>query len=135
MSHSRSGRGRSARLSLFAACLLVLLLAGLSPWLKSRLPQRPLRVAASNSPPYYTIDPDGRPRGLAVDVLNEVSRRRNIPIEWVIITTPLAEALRSGTVDLVPVASVNARRKEDFHLSQPWLENRFCLLSLRGGPV
>ena len=67
---------------------------------------------------------------MAVDVLNEVARRLDMRLQWVPTGGSLDEALETEKVDLWPVVSIRDERKHRLHLTEPWLENRFCLLSL-----
>ncbi|MGI8744493.1 MAG: ATP-binding protein [Bryobacteraceae bacterium] len=91
------------------------------------------RVGADHAPPYYFIREDGSVEGFAVDVIGEAARRRGISLRWV----PLrihdpTEAFREGWVDLWPALSPTAERQRSFHLTQPWLRNNYCLISLAG---
>jgi signal transduction histidine kinase/ActR/RegA family two-component response regulator len=115
--------------------ILLFLFCSADLWLRPRIQNRTYRIAAYNSPPYYTVEPGGVIRGLAVDVINEAASRRHIRIEWIPITVPLAEALDRGIVDVVPVVSVTPERRVHFHLSEPWLQNRFYLISLRSSNI
>ena len=96
---------------------------------------RVYRVGAYDHPPYYRIDAQGHPRGLAVDVIDEAARRSGIRIEWVVIEGSGFESLTKGSVDVVPVVSVTAERQNQIHLTTPWLTNRFCLFSLKDSPA
>src|SRR5271169_5895877 len=68
-----------------------------------RSPDRPLRVAFQNSPPYHFPDANGNPTGPAVDVLKEAARRQNIRLEWRYSIEGPERALSSGAVDLWPI--------------------------------
>ena len=93
------------------------------------------RFGADDAPPYYLHGRDGAVRGLAVDVLNEAARRTGIRIEWVPLQIRLDEAVGTGRVDMWAAAGNTPERKERFHLSEPWLHNRFCLISLKGSGI
>ncbi len=98
--------------------------------------QGPIRVGVDESPPYYRIKSDGSVEGLAVDVLNEAARRRNIHLIWKPLhDIPLDDALKNGIVDMWPLVGTTALRKASFYLSKPWLESEYVLASLRENPV
>ena len=91
---------------------------------------RVYRVGVDHAPPFYYLE-QGKPvRGMAVDVLNEVARRLDMRLQWVPTAGSLDEALETKKVDLWPVVSIRDERKHRLHLTEPWLENRFCLFSL-----
>jgi len=116
-------------------CLSVLC-ASLWP---SQPPPRQLRVGADDAPPFHVIQKDGSVTGLAVDILNDAARHKNIHLIWVPITgLKPDEALAQGIVDAWPAVSRTPERDRLFHFSKPWLESSYCLLSrkttvLRGG--
>ena len=87
------------------------------------------------APPYYLLSPDGSVQGLAVEVLREAARRRGIQLEWVPLAGPLDVALRQHMVDLWPIVGVTPARRREFHLTEPWIDNDFVLLSLQGTAV
>jgi signal transduction histidine kinase/CheY-like chemotaxis protein len=95
-----------------------------NPWPSSE----PLRVAAYDSPPYYSVKGQ-KPHGLAVELMERAARKRGIRLQWVLLDTPMEAALDSGRVDIVPVVSVTAERDQRWHLTKPWLQNRFSLVS------
>ncbi len=95
-----------------------------------------VRVGVDQSPPYYLIQPDGSVRGLAVDVLNEAARRGGIRLRWIPLhDLPLEDALNRRVVDLWPLVGVTPERRRSFHLTRPWIEAEYVLLSLREHPV
>src|SRR5207253_1896850 len=95
-----------------------------------------IRVGVDHSPPFYLIHPDGSMEGLAVDVLNEAARRRNIHLTWVPLhDIPLDSALQNRLVQLWPLVGATADRRAKFYMSEPWLESEYVLVSLRGQPI
>ena len=98
-------------------------------------PAHPLRVGVDNAPPYQMPGPDGRPVGLSVDMLREAARRKNIPLVFVSVHLSPEEALRSGLVDLWPGLAPTAERRTWLHLTEPWLHNRYALISRMDGPA
>src|SRR5579863_245425 len=96
---------------------------------------RMIRVAAYESPPYYFVQGGGRPRGLAVELIDLAAAKSGIKIEWVILDRPMAEALDAALIDLVPVVSVTRDRGTKWHLTKPWLRSSYCLVSRQGRVV
>jgi len=95
-----------------------------------------IRVGVDQSPPFYAIEPDGSVRGLAVDVLNEASRRTGIELRWVPLhDLPLEEALKKRVVDLWPLVGITPERRAALHLTRPWIESEYVLVSLSEAPV
>jgi diguanylate cyclase (GGDEF)-like protein/PAS domain S-box-containing protein len=98
--------------------------------------RRVYRVGVDHSPPFYLVDRDGSVTGLAVDVLNEAARRREIRLEWVPIRDmPLDDALAKRAVDIWPLVGPSKLRQSKFFLSQPWLESSYVLVSLGTNPI
>jgi signal transduction histidine kinase/CheY-like chemotaxis protein len=99
-------------------------------WYTHRVPDRIYRIGADNVPPYYSLQPDGTVRGLAVDVLNDAALRRGIRLQWVSTTDP-TKALLHGDVDLWPLLSSTPERAKHWHFTEPWLQNHYALISLQ----
>jgi PAS domain S-box-containing protein len=100
-----------------------------------RFAGRRVRVGADSAPPYYLLESDGSVKGLAVDVLNAAARRRGIVLEWIPVPrVPFGEAV--GTiVDMWPAVASTPERRARFHFTKPWLENTYCLLSLKSSNI
>ncbi len=95
-----------------------------------------MRVGVDQSPPFYLIQPDGSVRGLAVDVLNEAARRSGIRLRWVPThDIPLDEVLRTGMADLWPLVGITKERSTVFHVTRPWIESEYVLLSRADHPI
>ncbi|MEO6758652.1 MAG: response regulator [Saprospiraceae bacterium] len=120
---------------LFAVFLAVALGFSYFASLRRALPARSFRVGVDNAPPYYTVTAAGEISGLAVEVLGEAAKRRNIQLIWTPQSVTPDEALRTGAVDLWPVLAVTPERRATFHLTKPWLKNSFSLASLAESPV
>src|SRR5580704_10901567 len=95
-----------------------------------------LRVGVDQSPPFYLIRPDGSVTGFAVDVLNEAARRKGIQLRWTPLhDLPLEDALKNRVVDLWPLVGITPEREASLHLTKPWIEADYVLVSLRDAPV
>ena len=51
--------------------------------LPSRTENRVYRIGVDNGPPLTEIQEDGKPAGLAVELINEAAKRRHIALEWI----------------------------------------------------
>jgi diguanylate cyclase (GGDEF)-like protein/PAS domain S-box-containing protein len=122
---------------IFAASLGLVLIAGLWYFLARQQPHTlVVRVGVDQSPPFYLIQPDGSVRGLAVDVLNEAARRSGIRLRWVPVQdVPLDDLLKRRVVDMWPLVGVTPERRAMFHLTSPWIESEYVLLSRRESPI
>jgi signal transduction histidine kinase/DNA-binding response OmpR family regulator len=99
-------------------------------WFTERVPDRVYRIGADNAPPYHIVGTDGSVHGFAVDVLNEAARRRGIRLQWVVAHDPTT-ALLHGDVDLWPLLAPTPERLKRWHITEPWLQNYYALMSLQ----
>jgi PAS domain S-box-containing protein len=126
---------RGRRAFTFAVIALAVTLIGMAAETIVLHPHRsPLRVGADEFSPYITIGPDGRPAGLAVDVLEEAARRSGQAIEWVTVDAG-EQSLDDGRIDVFPLLAVTAGRLRRFHFSEYWWQNTLELVSLRRRPL
>lgn len=106
-----------------------LVLAGAWWAVRPNQPARVVRVGLDEGPPFMVLGPNG-PAGLAVELLTEAARRRRVHIEWV-PTRGIKpdEALLQGVADLWPVLGITPERQSRFHMTKPWMQSPFCLVS------
>jgi signal transduction histidine kinase/CheY-like chemotaxis protein len=99
--------------------------AAASGWLPvgRALPPGPFRIGYVHDPPYMFTAPDGKARGLSVDVLREAGRRAGIAFEWVRVDPALNAdtALGSGEVALWPGLTILPHRRPAIFFTEPWL--------------
>lgn len=88
-----------------------------------------VRVGYSALPPYVVVDANGKPAGLAVEMIRRAASRAGIPIRWVSIPKTPDDAIERNLIDLYPLLTVTAKRKARFHLTESWWENEFALIS------
>jgi signal transduction histidine kinase/CheY-like chemotaxis protein len=95
----------------------------------------PFRMGFQESPPYQGVTPEGKPTGVAIEVVAEACRRAHIPLVWVPWPSGPESALRSGQVDLWPVFNDLPERHRLFHISKPWLLNGVWLVARKDSGI
>ncbi|MBL6927623.1 MAG: transporter substrate-binding domain-containing protein [Rhodospirillales bacterium] len=72
-------------------------------------------------PPHYSVEPSGLPGGFAIDVMNEIAKLANLDVTYRVEKNwPTShDALRNGTVHVIPNMGITERRKKDFAFSSP----------------
>lgn len=129
---------RSSKLNWRLAAFIIALLAliPIAKHLSQPLFERPpLRVAFNRFPPYVDIDSRGQPTGFAVEVFAEAAKRAGIPVRWVEISRSADEAFSQGKADIYPLMTATPEREASFHMSPPWWENQFLLISTRAAAI
>ncbi|MBF0495029.1 MAG: PAS domain-containing protein [Deltaproteobacteria bacterium] len=79
--------------------------------------QTVVAVIPSDFPPTYFRDPkDGKPNGLAVDVMNELAKRAGLRVEYRFGEPwdEIEDILLTGQADLIPFRAINDRTKQRF---------------------
>jgi diguanylate cyclase (GGDEF)-like protein len=94
-----------------------------------------LRAGYNSYIPYMMPGPDGRPEGMAVEIVIEAAKRAHVKLRWVHTGEAVDETLRKGEVDFFPMLTLTPGRMADFHTSQPWWENETALISLEATPI
>jgi polar amino acid transport system substrate-binding protein len=111
----------------FHCALLLLALAGCV-----RPPSNAFRVGMELAyPPFETIDEQGRPAGVSVDLSNAIGERLGRPV--IIENTAfdgLIPALKTGRIDaIVSSMTATAERAESIDFSEPYVDTGLCLLA------
>ncbi|MCR4376630.1 MAG: PAS domain S-box protein [Rhodospirillales bacterium] len=72
-------------------------------------------------PPYYTITPDGKPGGLAIDVMNTIAQRAGIEVQYRVFDNweEVTAALQDRSVALVPNMGITEERKVFLDFTTP----------------
>ena len=115
-----------------AAFGLALACAAVTFWLETRQPrlnQRTYRVGFDNEPPQHFLGKDGKPTGLAVELVNEAARRRGIHLQWVLRPESSEAALKSKQVDLWPMMTIRPERKGVVYITEPFREAAVALFA------
>jgi len=115
----------------------LLIAAAALGWFEMRPPkldQRIYRIGFDNAPPQHFIGEDGRPTGLAVDLIGEAARRSGIRLQWQLEPESAEAALKSKRVDLWPMMTITPERKGVVYITDPYRENVVCLIVRRESP-
>jgi PAS domain S-box-containing protein len=119
------------------AIVASVLVAGPLLWMTlrpHRLEDRVYRIGWESDPPFQAIGPDGKPTGLAIELVREAARRRGLRLEWLLQTGGSEASLRSKKVDLWPLITITPERKNVIHITDPYLESEQCILVLGSSP-
>ncbi|MBK5291233.1 MAG: response regulator [Acidobacteriia bacterium] len=111
------------RVVVFCIALLALASGIAYLWFQNHsLPDRAYTIGYEVAPPYQLVTADGKPSGLAVDVVSSAAARKGIRLHWVKIETGAENAILTGKVDLWPLMTGLERRRGILHLTMPWLQ-------------
>jgi hypothetical protein len=78
---------------------------------------RVYRIGWESDPPFQVALADGEPSGLAIELVREAARRRNIRLEWIRRQRAGEASLVNQQVDLWPLMTITQRRKKRFYIS------------------
>jgi signal transduction histidine kinase len=109
------------------SCLLIL--AASLGWFEIRHPkldQRIYRIGFDNEPPQHFIGKDGKPTGLAVELIDEAARRRGIRLQWLLEPESSEVALKAKKVDLWPMMTIRPERRNVVYITDPYREDAVC---------
>jgi PAS domain S-box-containing protein len=95
---------------------------------QTRLRDRSYRIGWEPRLPFQERGKDGRPTGLAVELVREAARRIGVSLVWVQADSDSETSLRAGVVDLWPVMVITPARRKHLHISEPYLEVNTALL-------
>jgi ABC-type amino acid transport substrate-binding protein len=89
---------------------------------------RTLRIGFQNSPPYHYPDAQGRPTGVAVDLIAAAAKRANLRLEWAFSPKGPDRSLTDGDVDLWPVMTDLPERRKALYVSPPWAKMTYAIV-------
>ncbi len=86
----------------------------------------PVRIGITQIPNQVLLQPDGGYAGLAIDLLDEISLRLRMPLEWVYYDSwdELISAARRRDIDIVFAAQKTHSRLRYLHFTDPFLTLR-----------
>jgi signal transduction histidine kinase len=117
------GYMRSRLTSSIALSLTVVLALSWFAMRHPKLNRRVYRMGYENQQPQHFQGKDGKPTGLAVELIDEAARRRGIRLEWVLEPESSEAALKSGRVDLWPMMTIRPERKGVVYITDPFRES------------
>lgn len=89
-----------------------------------------LRAGVHHAPPFFWMAPDGRPRGFAIDVINDLAERAGLQLEFVQIDgATFGRGPAADTVDLLPLVAHNAERAERMDFTFPVREVDYSIFT------
>ncbi|MES2693335.1 MAG: transporter substrate-binding domain-containing protein, partial [Verrucomicrobiota bacterium] len=124
----------SSRSRIALAITLLVLLAGVAAcwwWLGGRIDRsRVYRIGYGNDRPLHFAGADGRPAGLAVDLVNEAARRKGIKLEWV-----NGSGFDQPKMDLWVLLTIREDRRKGVHFTEPYLRAESSFLVRADSPI
>ena len=88
-----------------------------------------------NSPPQYSLDPDGRPVGFAIDVMDRLADRAGFKVDYQVYPTwkDVFMALERGGAEIIPNTGITHDRETFCRFTLP-VENLHLSLVIRTVP-
>jgi signal transduction histidine kinase len=96
-----------------------------------RVEDRVYRIGFEDSPPLHFIGKDGRPTGLAIELVAEAARRRGIRLQWLLEPESSEAALKGKKVDLWPMMTLRPERRGVVYITDPYQASEACLIVRR----
>jgi signal transduction histidine kinase len=125
----------TTRPKILVALSLAPILAVALDWFELRSPkleQRIYRIGFDNQPPQHFIGKDGKPTGLAVELVDEASKRRGIHLQWQLEPESSESALKAKKVDLWPMMTIRPERRGVVYITDPYREDPVCFVVRSG---
>jgi PAS domain S-box-containing protein len=122
-------------LILAAGCVLAI--AAAAAWKRAQqaeIKSRTYKIGWEHDPPFQVRNANGEPTGLAIELVREAAKRRDIKLEWVQCALSSEPSLDSKAVDLWPLVTITPERLKKFHISEGYLEVNRCLVVLAKSP-
>jgi signal transduction histidine kinase/ABC-type amino acid transport substrate-binding protein/CheY-like chemotaxis protein len=95
---------------------------------------RVYRIGYGLSPPLHYADENGKPAGLAVEMVREAARRQNIKLDWVRPTNPGMPSIQSGEADFWVLMTDTRERRKFVYITEPFLVTEYCFLVRKESP-
>ena len=118
-----------------ASLALAVLVIGLIAFWKPRVEDRTYKIGFEDSPPIHFVGKDGRPTGLAIDLVAEAAKRRGIRLQWLVAPESSEAALKAKHVDLWPMMTIRPERQGVVYVTEPYAEGEFSLIVRRGSGI
>ena len=91
---------------------------------------RTYMIGYSDMPPVMVHNPNHAPTGFAIDVANEAAKIAGIKLQWVYVPEGAELAITGGKADLWPYIHNKPGIEKNVHLSDPWWDASYALLSV-----
>lgn len=88
-----------------------------------------LRAGYNQFPPYVRAGRNGKPEGIAAEMLQRAADAAGIQLRWVPIPRTADEAFGKHEIDIYPLLTITAQRSSALDISKPWWENEITLAS------
>eukprot|EP01035_Chromulina_nebulosa_P058448 gene58448-80034_t len=88
------------------------------------------RIGYGNDVPLHFDGADGKPTGLAVELVRESARRQGIKLEWV-----QQRGAPRGTIDLRVLETIRSDRAATTYYTDPYLVAKSCYIVLADSPL
>ncbi|MBI3210098.1 MAG: response regulator [Candidatus Solibacter usitatus] len=102
-------------------------------------PRRPLRLGVNHNPPYTVKSETGQWEGIALEVVTEAARRRNIPLELVEAKPENGRPdslVARGEVDLWPLMlDAGAQQDRRIYVTEKWMQTWHYLIALQKSSI
>jgi len=96
--------------------------------------ERVYRIGYGSDAPFHFRGPDGKPAGLAVEMVQSAARRRGIRLEWVQVAGSAIDPIRRGDLDFWVLLTIRPERRKLVYLTDPYLVTETCFLVRAEGP-
>ncbi len=91
---------------------------------------RVYRIGFGDDVPLHFPGADGKPNGLAVELVRESARRQGIQLEWV-----QQRGADRGPIDLVVLQTIRPERAATTHFTEPYLVAKSCYVVFADSPI
>ncbi len=125
---------RLDRRFLAVALPLVTVVLGMVGWLifgSARIDRTKVyRIGYGDDVPLHFAGADGKPTGLAVELVRESARRQGVQLEWV-----QQRGAARETIDLQVLQTIRPERAATTHFTEPYLVAKSCYLVFADSPI
>ena len=95
---------------------------------------RVYRIGYASDAPFHFRAPDGRPAGLAVEMVQAAAQRRGIRLEWIQTAGSAIDPIRKGDLDFWVLLTIRPERRKFVYITEPFLVTETCFLVRAEGP-
>ena len=96
--------------------------------------QRVYRIGYNSDAPFHFRGSDGKPAGLAVEMVQAAARRRGIRLAWTQVPGSSIDRIRKGELDFWVLLTIRPERQKLVYLTDPYLVTETCFLVKADAP-